>query len=221
MNIKGRKGPLISNKSQTYKNQFLLITRIFDNKMKAFIKLIMTKGDIANFSYRIEFQLRGMPHAHGVMWLRKDIIEKIKDGEEYKDDEVVKLIDEWITCSLYTGDTTLDNLVTEVDLHKHTRSCQKGTSKYRFNFPRLPSKQTLIAGPLPPELSDEDRETRLSKSKKILDTVRNTLVELSEEDINEEYENSLDNLLAVLEISYQDYEEALSVSERGRIVILK
>ena len=73
---------------------------------------------------------------------------KIKDGDEYKDKEVVKLIDKWISCSLDTGDPELDKLVSEVNVHRHTESCQKGKSKCRFNFPRLPSKQTLIAGPV-------------------------------------------------------------------------
>ena len=48
---------------------------------------------VSNYSYRIEFQLRGMPHAHGVFWLRKDIIDDVKDGDEFIDEKVVELID--------------------------------------------------------------------------------------------------------------------------------
>ena len=137
----------IRNKSQFYKKHFLLITRIFDNKVKAFIKLLMANGEVDYYSYRIEFQIRGMPHVHGVFWLRNDLIKPFLDvNNEYKDDEVDKLIDKWVSCSLNTGDEKLNTLVQEVNVHRHTRSCRKGKTNCRFHFPRLPSRKTLIAG---------------------------------------------------------------------------
>ena len=63
----------LTNKSKFFKQHFLLITRIFDNKVKAFIKLMTGSGEVEYWTYRIEFQIRGMPHVHGVFWLRKEI----------------------------------------------------------------------------------------------------------------------------------------------------
>ena len=112
-------------------------------------------GDIANYSYRIEFQIRGMPHVHGVFWLKKEIIDRFKKGDEFDDQEVPKLIDKWITCSLDTGDLVLNKLVSEVNTHRHTKSCRRSNLACRFNFPRLPSKKTLIARPISSEFTEK------------------------------------------------------------------
>ena len=79
----------IRNKNQFLKDHFLLITRIFDNKVKAFIKLLTANGEVDYYSYRIEFQVRGMPHVHGVFWLRQDLIKSyLKENNEYDDDKI-------------------------------------------------------------------------------------------------------------------------------------
>ena len=202
------------NKSKYFKKNFLLITRIFDNMVKAFVKHLLANKDVENFSYHIEFQIRGMPHAHGVFWLRKDIIESIKDGDDFNDEKVVKLIDKWITCSLDTGDPALNKLVSEVNVQKHTKSCQKGKSKCRFNFPRLPSKTTLIASPLVSNLSEEEREKEISDSVVIVEKVKTKLSELSDDDIEVEFKNDIDLFLEHLGITYEAYEKALRISER-------
>ena len=137
----------IRNKSQFYKDHFLLITRIFDNKVKAFIKLLTTNGEVDYYSYRIEFQVRGMPHVHGVFWLRQDLIKPyLNENNEYNDNTIHEVIDKWVSCSLNTGDEKLNKLVQEVNVHRHTKSCRKGKTTCRFNFPRLPSPNTFIAG---------------------------------------------------------------------------
>ena len=208
-------------RSKAYKDNFLLITRIFDNKVKAFVKFLTATGDVEHYTYRIEFQVRGMPHVHGVFWLKKEIIEKYKTNDEYDDIKVVELIDQWISCSLDTGIEKLDQLVAEVNVHGHTKSCQKGKSFCRFNFPRLPSNETLIAGPLESNLSEEDKEETLLKYNNILDFVKNKLKTLSDEDIDELYNNDLETFLKELDIDYEDYKKALRTSERGKIVIMK
>ena len=71
------------------KNLFM-VTRMFDSRVQAFIKHILlgsgTSGlKVQNFCYRIEFQARGMPHIHGVLWLeRESIKEYLIKGDEYK-----------------------------------------------------------------------------------------------------------------------------------------
>ena len=89
-----------------------------------------------------------MPHVHGILWLKEETIRPYLDENgDFNLDTVPELIDEWSSCSLNTGDEELDTLVKEVNVHHHTKSCQKkGTC--RFNFPRLPSRRTLIAKPL-------------------------------------------------------------------------
>ena len=178
-------------------------------------------GEVANFSYRIESKIRGMPHVHGVFWLRKDIIDKCKNGDEFINEEVEKMIDNWITCSLNTCDPELDALVSEVNIHRHTKSCQRGTSSCRFNFPRLPSKRTLIASPPSADLSEEEREHELKSSKDILEVVRDQLINVSDEQIDTDYGNDINKFLQELDITYTEYEKALMTSQRGKVVIMK
>ena len=213
----------IRNKSDFFKNNFFLITRMFNARVKAFIKLMTANGNIQHYSYRIEFQLRGMPHLHGIFWLNKNEIKDCFDENgDYKDDDVVKLIDKWISCALNPGDDILNKLVKEVNIHGHTPSCKKGKSQLdcRFNFPKFPSRRTLIAHPPSTDLSEErlsELEEILKRVKKTLDTLDN----MTDDDVEELYHNDLDNFLADLDISIDDYEEALSTSQRGKIVILK
>ena len=209
----------IRNKSDFFKKHFFLITRMFDNRVKAFIKLLLADGKVDYYSYRIEFQLRGMPHLHGVFWLNKMEIEHcIDENGEYKDDEVTRLIDKWVSCSLDTGSENLNLLVQEVNEHHHTHSCQKGKSNgCRFNFPRLPSKKTLIAHPPSSDISKE----RLSQLEHILKRVKEKLEILTEEEIQNKYFNDLDVLLGELKINYEDYEAALRTSQKGKVVVLK
>ena len=67
--------------SKFYKDHYMLITRIFDNRVKAFIKhILMANADIIHYSYRIEFQVRGLPHLHGIFWLNQNEIRKYSKG---------------------------------------------------------------------------------------------------------------------------------------------
>ena len=115
------------------KNLFL-VTRMFDSRVQAFIKHILMKSDksglnVKNFCYRIEFQARGMPHIHGVLWLEKESIRAYLingNGFEFDPTEAPKFIDKIISCSTSTEDETVNQIVKEVQIHHHTRSCRKG-----------------------------------------------------------------------------------------------
>ena len=210
-------------KAKFYKDEFLLITRIFDNRVKAFIStILMANPDVEHYSYRIEFQMRGLPHLHGVFWLNQDAVEKYKDDKtgDFKDN-VTELVDKWVSCSLDTGNENLDALVKEVNVHNHTKSCQKGGVECRFSFPRLPSNFTLVAHPISEEdLKKEEIKTKLKTSKKILEDVKKKLKELNDEEL-EAYDNNLDQFLNELSISSKDYHDALRISHRGSTIILK
>ena len=200
-------------------NLYLAITRIFDDRLKSFIKNILNTGDVWSYSYRIEFQMRGVPHAHGVFWLKEEVIEKYQDDEgEFIDEQVVNLIDEWQSCKLETGDEDLDKQVREVQIHKHTKTCKKHGTQCRFNFPQFPSEKTLIAKPLPTDLPEEERKKLNKVAKNVLVCVKEAM-QTMDPDYPETH--TFDDLLKELGISKDKYYEALIVSERGKTVILK
>ena len=179
----------IRNKSSFYKKHFFLVTRMFDNRIKAFKKLLMASGRVSYYSYRIEFQLRGMPHLHGVFWLNKEEIENCLDENgDYKDKEITELIDKWVSCSLDTGSQKLDKLVKELNVHGHTQSCQKGKMKCRFHFPKYPSPCTIIAQPM--KETGKRRTKKLEKHSKTLGAVKEIIEdEKMIEDIMKQYPN--------------------------------
>ena len=58
------------SKNELLMNYIVLVTRIFDNRVKSFMKnIVMKNGDgepiFQYYSYRVEFQARGLPHIHG------------------------------------------------------------------------------------------------------------------------------------------------------------
>ena len=68
-------------KHELLKDFCYLVTLHFDARIKSFIKNILLgsgqeKLPIRHFSYRIEIQIRGMPHLHGVFWLDKAWLSK-------------------------------------------------------------------------------------------------------------------------------------------------
>ena len=137
-----------------FNRNLFLVTRMFDSRAQSFIKHILMKSDksglkVKNFCYRIEFQARGMPHIHGVLWLEKDSISKFlidEDGFEFDSKEVPKFVDSIISCSTSTDDKILNEIVKEVQVHNHTKSCRRGKQNYcRFGYPKPPSKETIIA----------------------------------------------------------------------------
>ena len=85
----------------------VLITRIFDDRVKSFVKnYINQKGKdkirFSNYCYRVEFQARGLPHIHGALWIDKEWLkEKNISGDFHKDPkDALKIINMLLSVSL-------------------------------------------------------------------------------------------------------------------------
>ena len=110
-----------------------------------FNKLILSKetpifGEVTDFFWRIEYQSRGAPHVHCVLW--------IKDAPvigKNSSDEITTYIENVCTSEKPDADSspTLRNLVDQFQTHKCNKYCtktfKKGNrffKKCRFGFPR-------------------------------------------------------------------------------------
>ena len=251
-------------KNSTLMNYIVLITRIFDDRVKSFLKnIIMTSGEgepqFRYYSYRIEFQGRGLPHVHGVLWLCIEWLKKflseqwkemydndtnLKKSNWWKNKEndyekgriefdldndidrkmVVKLIDSFISCKIPTAqnDKVLNDYVPKLQKHKCTKTCfKKCKLNCRFGFPKLPSEKTLIAISIDekfPELSKELKQKRLEKYTKILEKAKWLLTNKEKPlDPNTSYEEFYEKL----EYSKKQYEEAISTTAKGKVIILE
>ncbi|XP_061173536.1 uncharacterized protein LOC133182702 [Saccostrea echinata] len=127
--------------------------RFFDHRVHVFINTVLKSehhpvGELIDFFYRVEFQHRGSPHIHMLMW--------IKDAPKFKEDPVThiaKFIDKYVSCSANCDDEIAPLI--ELQIHKHSRTCRKkGKDICRFGFPQPPMDSTLILEPLSADDSD-------------------------------------------------------------------
>ena len=158
-------------------------------------------GEIADYAIRIEFQARGSPHAHCVIW--------VKDAPEFgvdNNDDVCDFIDQYVSCKVPAEDGKLKDIVLLLHKHKHSSYCRRNKT-CRFSFPKPPSSKTLIAKD-DPERGDNNQE--LSVLRKVQKLIADSNTDLS-----------LAELLDKAEVTKKDYIDALEVSTNGNVVVLK
>ena len=157
-------------------------------------------GEIVDYAIRIEFQARGSPHAHCVIW--------VKDAPRFGiegNDVVCEFIDQYVTCKLPAIDGKLKDLVLLLQNHKHSTYCRRNKT-CRFSFPKPPSAKTLITTIDPEHVTDQNMGVLTKVQKLIADGNTNL---------------SLGELLHKAGVTEQEYIEALEVSTNGNVVVLK
>ena len=121
-------------------------SRYFDHRVQEFLNTILKSKcepieKLRDFFYRVEFQQRGSPHIHMLVW-----IENAPTLEKNPEEEIVKFVDNYLTCSANDDETA--HLV-ELQTHKHSRTCRKkGKAICRFGFPLPPLPRTMLLYPL-------------------------------------------------------------------------
>ena len=145
---------LDQSKHELLRTNVLAVTRYFDMKVRSFIKNIMM-GDknpmcIILYTYRIEFQKRGHPHAHGCLWIDidkmdvrfpglKSAFNSLRHGKALMQvdnvdvsrlkevEALVNWIDSFVTCSLNKARVGAEvaDLAEELQSHGHTKRCHK------------------------------------------------------------------------------------------------
>ena len=126
----------------------------FHKKWKAiFSKLIKSRstplfGEVSDHFWRIEYQARGAPHVHLVLWIKDAPVIGMNAP-----DEVKAYINSIITCSKPDPESspTLSSLVTKFQTHTCNKYCQKTYKhggkfyrKCRFGFPRKVTEDTEL-----------------------------------------------------------------------------
>ena len=130
-------------KSKWLRQNPVTAARHFQYRLNTFFQVFLKSsahplGELVDYAIRIEFQARGSPHAHTILW--------IKDAPKLNvdtDEEVCRLIDQYVKCNI-PDDEQLAQLVSKVQKHRHSATCRRH-SKCRFHYPRPPSPETVIA----------------------------------------------------------------------------
>ena len=95
-------------------------SRYFQHRVQQFIKFIIKGpyspfGQVLDFVHRVEFQKRGSPHIHGLLWIHN----APRFGTS-SDEDLCKYIDSCISCSTDVTDSEKDFL--KLQIHKHSRT---------------------------------------------------------------------------------------------------
>ena len=120
------------------------MSRKFSQKFHDFFQTVILKGQVlgpvAHHFFKKEYQARGAPHYHILLWIEGAPVAGNDD-----DDVVLRWIQERITCRIPEEDSNpeLHQLVTKYQYHKCNNYCRrrkqvKGTfiTRCRFGFPR-------------------------------------------------------------------------------------
>lgn len=172
--------------------------RQFDYRVQQFIRLVINGGvlgNISDFYYRVEFQQRGSPHIHMVLWSSD-----APDFESADEQVIANFIDSYISCNLPEeyNDEELYTLVNSLQRHVHSHTCRKTGKKCRFNYPRPPSDKTIIC-----RVSTQGEIRENIKPKELLHVVFDTITDQDVTDL------TLKEVLKLAHIPYDDYIYAL------------
>ena len=180
-------------------------SRYFDNRVQEFLKAILKSncepiGKLRDFFYRVEFQQRGSPHIHMLVW-----IENAPTLEKSSEEEIVKFVDKYLTCSVNDAETA--HLV-ELKTHKHSRTCRKkGKAICRFGFPLPPLPRTMLLYPL---------EEEVDQFRKKYTELQNALNENKDNDVL-----FVEFLETVAKMTFEDYVKCIRSSLNAPKVFLE
>ena len=219
---------MADSKHKLFEGYTFLITLMFDARVKSFVKnILMGLGEdtvpIAHFSYRVEFQARGLPHIHGVCWIKKEYLLDMGISGDLMDNEAmaVVLANKLVTCRLPDPEEEpLGKIVREVQMHSHTPSCLKYSGVCRYGFPKLPSKETLIAKPFE-EIYPNGTEAQKKKLEERAELVFGMARHVLDERSPEIEDMTLDEFYRKIETTEEEYEDLIRISKRGKVLILQ
>jgi Helitron helicase-like domain at N-terminus len=144
---------------------------------------------VCDFIRRREYQMRGFPHDHIILWLKN--IPKLDKMTGSNFGQIEEIIDELITCQYHK-------------LHKHncTETCTKGRydkTKCRFRFPKFVMPRTRMLQKMASKTKQMEED--LAKIQKLMHIYRAT-----------EEVQSFEDMLERLEMTYVDYENAIRLT---------
>lgn len=127
--------------------------RYFNHRFQVFLSHVLKGithplGKIKDYFYRVEFQQRGSPNVHMLIWVENAPIFEVDSVED-----ITTFIDRHTTCAKNEQISQLVNYQT----HRHARTCKKTEKNIcRFNFPLPPMPKTTILLPLDQNELDEN-----------------------------------------------------------------
>ena len=186
--------------------------RHFDYQISQFLTSFLYSnaqplGNISDWFYRVEYQQRGSPHIHMLIWLKEAPVFGVDD-----DDLVTDFIDQIIKCQWPVDNPELQKLVNR-QIHRHSHTCRKKSkNECRFNYPQPPMRATEIVYPLEADMPQ-------NKIKQHKDTWKSIKKQLN--DLKEGQCITFEELFLKLKVTENDYRLAVRSSVNAPTVFLK
>ena len=122
-------------------------------------------GKITYYALRIEFQMRGSPHLHALIWT-SDCPKLTSENKE----AYIEFIDKHVQANRPNeqDEPELHELVKMYKKHSHSKTCRKYKNvSCRFNFGQFFTKRTIVAQPLNENIDEDVRFGILNRQKEI------------------------------------------------------
>lgn len=163
---------------------------------------------VEDFFYRVEYQNRGSPHIHMVVWC--------KDSPAFgtsPEVDICKYIDRYICCTMPDDSDPFSNLV-KLQVHRHSHTCKRKKQKScRFGYPKPIFPKTILLEPLSEaEFTKEEISKHKGQWKKVYAALNNLDVSTNV---------TYTEFLANLQLNETNYIYAVRSSIRTPTVYLK
>ncbi|XP_068507192.1 uncharacterized protein [Syngnathus scovelli] len=224
--IKAQQGEVVNfaeldwaTKCEILRSNPVTTMRMFDKRVEALFRdLILSPaqpiGEVVDYFYRLEFQHRGSPHIHCLIWVKgAPVFEEASEGA------ICEFVSRYISAQLPDPEKEpeLYKKVTEVQMHSksHSKTCVKHQgANCRFGFPKQPCETTMIITPAACENQDQHKEKQVVANDKLVRVQRL---------LNEPETSSLTlpQLLAKCKLTDAEYMECLYMTASKSSVVLK
>ena len=194
----------------------VIVAKHFQYRVETFFTEVLLSranliGKIVYYALRIEFQMRGSPHLHALIWTSDCPMLTHDTKQEY-----IEYIDKHVQAYLPDKDKDLElyELVKKYQTHSHSKTCRKYKNiPCRFEFGQFFTDKTIVAEPLSENIDPDIKTEMLTKRKEILSLVKQKIDE-SLNPSKADYNPLLtpDDIFKELGITKQQYEKALSLS---------
>ena len=194
----------------------VVVAKHFQYKVETFFTGVLLTtanpiGKIVHYALRIEFQMRGSPDLHALMWT-SDCPKLTHENKQ----AYIEFIDNHVQACIPNRETDpqLHELVQTYQNHNHSKTCRKYKNvPCRFNFGQLFTKRTIVAEPLSDNIPEEVKSNTLTRRKEILHLVKEKIDNALNPN-KPDYDSKLTeaDIFSSLGISEEQYYWALSIS---------
>ena len=194
----------------------VVVAKHFQYRVETFFTEVLLSsanplGKIVSYALRIEFQVRGSPHLHALVWT-SDFPKLTSNTKE----DYINFVDQHVQAFLPSreDDAELYELVSTFQKHSHSKTCRKYKNvRCRFNFGQFFTNRTIVAQPLSNDLNDIQKTNIIERQQKILNLVKEKIDDVLNP-IKANYDSALTekDIFTSVGITEEQYYWALSIS---------